>query len=75
MGSEGEIFEGVFVENPVDHEAFGRFLKVDPVFAGAVPVQNTVWATDRSKPVGMLFKEIGGEDVKFAKDLDLERSW
>ena len=57
----------------MDHESFGCFFKVNSVFAGAVPVQSAVRATDCSKPVGMLFKEIGGEDVKFAKDLDLKR--
>ena len=62
------------MENPVDHESLGCFFKVDPVFAGAVPVQSAVGATDRSKPVGMFFKEIGGEDVEFPQDLDLKRS-
>jgi hypothetical protein len=61
------------VENPVNHESLGRFFKVDPVFAGAVSVQSTVGTTDCSKPVGMLLKEIGGEDVEFAQDFDLER--
>lgn len=54
------------MKNPVDHEAFGCFFKVDPVFAGAVPVQSTVGATNCSEPVGVLLKEIGGEDVEFA---------
>ena len=61
------------MKNPVDHEAFGCFFKVDPVFAGAVPVQSAVGATDRSKPIGVLLEEIGGEDVEFAQDFDLER--
>jgi len=61
------------MKNPVDHKAFGCFFKVDTVFAGAVSVQRAVGATDRSKPIGVLLEEIGGEDVEFAQDFDLER--
>ena len=61
------------MENPVDHKAFGCFFKVDPVFTGAVPIQSAVGATDRSKPIGVFLKEIGGEDIEFAQDFDLER--
>ncbi len=56
----------------MDHETLGGFFKVDAVFAGAVPVQGAVGATDRSKAVGVLFKKIGGEDVELAQNLDLQ---
>ena len=57
----------------MNHESLGCFFKVDPVFAGTVPIQSTVGATNRSKPVGMLLKEIGGEDIEFAQDFNLKR--
>jgi len=58
----------------VNHESLGGFFKVDPVFAGTVPIQSTVGATNCSKSVGMLFKKISRKNIEFAQDLDLERS-
>ena len=73
LGAEGEVLQGVFVENAVDDQAFLRFFEIDPVFVRPVPVQGTVGPAHDAKAVGMFLEEIGGEDVKFAKDFHLKR--
>ena len=36
LGTEGKILEGVFVEDPVNHQAGGFLFEVDPVVPGPV---------------------------------------
>jgi hypothetical protein len=73
LGAEGKVLQGVFVENAVDDQAFLRFFEIDPVFVRTVPVQGAVGPANDAKAVGMFFEKIGGEDIKFPKDLHLER--
>ena len=73
LGAEGEVLQGVFVENTVDDQAFLGFFEIDAVFIRSVAVQGAVGPADDAKAVGMFFEEIGGEDIKFTKDLHLER--
>ena len=73
MRAEGEILQGIFVEDAVDDEAGFGFFEVNPVFARAVAVEGAVGAANDPEAVGMFFEKIGGEDVEFAEDLDLKR--
>jgi len=73
LGAEGEVLQGIFVENTMDDQAFLGFFEIDAVFIRPVAVQGAVGPADDAKAVGMFFEEIGGEDIKFAKDLHLER--
>lgn len=73
LGAEGEILEGVFVEDAVNDKPGLGFLEIDAVFAGAITVEGAVGPADDAKTVGMFFEKVGGEDVEFAEDLDLKR--
>jgi len=73
LGAEGEILEGVFVEDAMDDKAGLGFFEIDAVFPGAIAVEGAVGPADDTETVGMFFEKVGGEDVEFAEDLDLER--
>jgi hypothetical protein len=48
LGAKGEVFEGVFVEDSMDDEAFRSFFKVDAVFTCTVAEESAVGAANRS---------------------------
>ena len=57
----------------MDDEAGGFLLEVDAVVPSPVAVEGAVGAPHRAETVGVAGEEIGGEDVEFPQDLDLER--
>ena len=73
LGAKGEVFEGVFVEDSMDDEAFRSFFKVDAVFTCTVAEESAVGAANRAEAVRMLFEKVSGKDIEFSKDLDLQR--
>ena len=73
LGAKGKVFEGVFVEDSMDDEAFRSFFKVDAVFTCTVAEESAVGAANRAEAVRMLFEKVSGKDIEFSKDLDLQR--
>jgi len=61
------------MEDTMDDETGGLLLKVDAIFPGPVTVKGPVGAADSPEAVGVAGQKVGGQDVKFPKDLDLER--
>ncbi|MFM8792952.1 MAG: hypothetical protein ACKOFX_10890 [Solirubrobacterales bacterium] len=72
LGTEGKILEGVFVENPVDHQAGGFLFEVNPVIAGPVPVEGAIRTLHDAEAIGMAGEKVGGQDVEFAENLHLQ---
>ena len=73
LGAKGKVFEGVFVEDSMDDKAFVGFFKIDSVISRTVSVEGAVRAADGPEPIGVFVEKIGGEDIEFTEDLDLER--
>ena len=72
LGTEGKILEGVFVEDPVNHQAGGFLFEVDPVVPGPVSVEGAIRAFHRAEAIGMTGKKVGGQNVELAEDLHLQ---
>jgi len=72
LGTEGKILEGVFVEDPVNHQAGGFLFKVNPVIPGPISVEGAIRALHLAEAIGMTGKKVRGQDVEFAEDLHLQ---
>ena len=57
----------------MDDKAGLGFFEIDAVFPSAIAVEGAVGPADDTETVGMFFEKVSGEDVEFAKDLDLKR--
>jgi hypothetical protein len=71
FGAEEEIFEGIFVEDAVDDDAFVGDFEVDAVFGGAEAVESFAFPIEAAETFIIEGLEVLGGDFELGEEFEL----
>ena len=71
FGAEEEVFEGIFVEDAMDDDAFVSDFEVDAVFGGAEAVEDFAFAIEASEAIAIEGFEVFGGDFDLGEEFEL----